>query len=89
MKPLIIPKKSDKQIEEEIDSILTGKDHSNRGKMLRTAAKTLRVLHSEEDIKKMFIKEYKKKYGELQSGKKTLEQIKQEAIEDSRKAKGE
>jgi hypothetical protein len=87
MKQIKIQPKSRKQIEDEIDGILAGKDRSQRGTMLRNAANALRVMNTAEEIRQMFIQEYIKKYGELESGKKTIEQIKQEALKDSQKAK--
>lgn len=86
MKKMVIPKKTDKQIEEEIEGVLNGKDKSYRGIMLRNAAKALSVHKSKEEIKKMFIEEYKKKYGLLQTGKISLDELKAGAVKDAKKA---
>lgn len=86
MKKMVVPKKTDKQIEQEMEDVLNGKDKSYRGRMLRNAAKALSLHKSKEEIKKMFIQEYKKKYGDLQKGKTTLEQVKQEAVKNAKKA---
>ena len=86
MKKMVIPKKTDKQIEEEIEGVLNGKDKSYRGIMLRNAAKALSVHKSKEEIKKMFIEEYKKKYGLLQTGKISLDELKEGAVKDAKKA---
>ena len=88
MKQPVIPHKTDKQIEEEITNILNGKDRSQRGAMLRKASNALTLFKgmSKEQVKAMFIAEYKKKYGDLQTGKKTLDQIKSESVADAKAA---
>jgi len=83
-----IKPKTRKEIEEEIDSIITGKDRSQRGKMLNKAYKTLCVIKPAEQVRQEFIDEYVKKYGEISSGKKTIEELKQESMDDIKKAKG-
>jgi len=88
MKPMIkVPKKTKEEITKEITDILKGKGHGQREIMLRTAAKSLRIFNSEEEIINLFVKEYIKKYGQIESGEKTLEQIKQEATKDIASAK--
>ena len=88
MKDMIkIPKKSKEEIEKEITDILKGKGHGQREIMLRMASKSLRVFNTQEEVIKLFVDEYIKKYGQLESGEKTLEQIKQEAIKDTATAK--
>lgn len=86
MKEIKIQPKSREQIETEIGNILAGKDHSQRGMMLRNAARALSAFNTKEEIKEMFVKEYIKKYGQLERGEKTIEQIKQQAIKDSKDA---
>jgi hypothetical protein len=66
---IIIPHKTGKQIEDEIDKILAGKDRSVRGRMLFGAAKALLLHKSKEEIRNEFIAEYKKKYGALETAK--------------------
>lgn len=87
MKALKVKFKTDKEIENDIDACLSGRDKSQRGTMLRSAAKALSLMKTKEEIRQLFIDEYKKKYGDLYSGKKSLEQIKQESLEDAKKAK--
>ena len=82
-----IKPKTRKEIEEEIDSIITGKDRSQRGKMLNKAYKTLCVIKPAEQVRQEFIEQYVKKYGEISSGKKTIEELKQESMDDIKKAK--
>jgi hypothetical protein len=88
MKQPEIPFKTDKQIEDEIENILSGRDRSQRAAMLRKASNALTLFKgmSKEQVKEMFIAEYKKKYGDLQTGKKTLEQIKSESIAEAKAA---
>ena len=83
-----IKPKTRKEIEEEIDSIITGKDRSQRGKMLNKAYKTLCAIKPAKQVRQKFINEYVKKYGEISSGKKTIEELKQESMDDIKKAKG-
>ena len=83
-----IKPKTRKEIEEEIDSIITGKDRSQRGKMLNKAYKTLCVIKPAKQVRQKFIKQYVQKYGEISSGKKTIEELKQESMDDIKKAKG-
>ena len=87
MKETKIKPKTRKQIETEIDSIITGKDRSQRGKMLNKAYKTLCVIKPAKQVRQEFIDEYVKKYGEISSGKKTIEELKQESMDDIKKAK--
>jgi hypothetical protein len=77
-----------RQIEDEIENILSGRDRSQRAAMLRKASNALTLFKgmSKEQVKEMFIAEYKKKYGDLQTGKKTLEQIKSESIAEAKAA---
>jgi len=82
-----IKPKTRKEIEEEIDSIITGKDRSQRGKMLNKAYKTLCVIKPAKQVRQKFIKQYVQKYGEISSGKKTIEELKQESMDDIKKAK--
>lgn len=82
-----IPFKTDKEIEIEITEILEGKGKHKHGRKLRKAAKVLSVLKTPEEIKQLFIDEYKKKYGALQSGKISLEELKNQSVKDAEKAK--
>ena len=85
MKQPKIPFKSDKEIETEITEILEGKgNHPHAGK-LRKAAKMLGVFKTKEEIKQMFIEEYKKKYKPLQKGKITLEELKKQSVDSVKK----
>jgi len=88
MKEPIIPQKTDKQIEEEIDRILTGKDRSPRAIMLRNAARTIGLQPgmTKELVRFNFIQEYKKKYGLLQTGKTTIAKIQKESLEEIEQA---
>ena len=82
-----IKPKTRKEIETEIDSIITGKDRSQRGKMLNKAYKTLCVIKPAKQVRQEFIDEYVKKYGEISSGKKSIAQLKEESLADMKKAK--
>lgn len=82
-----IPTKTRTEIEQEIEDVLSGKDKSKRGKMLRRASKGLMFTMSKEQIKDLFVKEYIKKYGELSSGKITIEELKEQSLKDSKKAR--
>jgi len=86
MKVKIKPK-SREEIEKEIDDILAGKDKSPRGIMLRNASKALKFHKTNKEIRDLFVEEYVKKYGELSSGKKSVEQLKEESLADIKKAK--
>lgn len=80
-----IPTKTREQIEKEIDYSLSNKDQSQRGKMLKKARFALLALYPKEKIREMFIDEYIKKYGELKTGKTSLEQIHKESITNAKK----
>jgi len=74
-----IPSKSRKEIELEINNIYDGKDHTPRGLMLKRAMIPLKMTMSRQEIIDLFVGEYVKKYGELSSGKKSLENLKKES----------
>jgi len=74
-----IPDKTREEIEKEIKNIYDGKNHTPRGLMLKRAMIPLKLTMSEKEIINLFVKEYVKKYGELSSGKKSLEDIKKES----------
>ena len=82
-----IPYKTDKEIEKEITEILDGKGNHPHGNKLRKASKILSMYKTKEEIKQLFIEEYKKKYKPLQKGKTTLEEIKKESLEAAAKTK--
>jgi len=88
MKKEKIPKKSLKEIETEIDNIIIGKDKTTRGRMLHKAYLTLSTIKPAKQVRKEFIDEYVKKYGEISSGKKSIAQLKEESLADMKKAKG-
>jgi len=74
-----IPNKTKKEIVQEINNIYDGKDHTPRGVMLKRAMLPLKMTMSRQAIVGMFVAEYVKKYGELKSGKKSLEDLKKES----------
>ena len=76
MKPLVIPKKTDAQCEEEIDAIMSGKNKSRNAWIVRRFISLHRKLgESDSFIRSMLINEYKTKYGLLQTGKITAEEL--------------
>ena len=84
-----IPHKTDKQIEKEITRILEGKDKSIRGKMLLKAAQTLILTgKTKEQVKTEFITQYKKKYGALETGKISLNELKKQSEAEIKQATG-
>ena len=79
---VIIPKKTREQITLEMENVFNGKDKSQRGTMLRSAIKVLMLTKPKEEIKKEFIEEYIKKYGELQTGKISLDKLRKDSEKD-------
>jgi hypothetical protein len=78
------PNKTEETMRNEFRNIMLGKDNSMRGRMLRNAGKALMIKDglTIDQIVEYFVAEYKKKYADLQSGKKTLEDIKKESMQD-------
>ena len=72
------PTKTREQVEKEMDDVFSGKDKSGRAKMLKKAAFAMKAFKTKEEIKQVFVEEYIKKYGELSSGKTSLNKIKKE-----------
>jgi hypothetical protein len=84
-KPKVIPFKSREDIEKEVTEILEGKgNHPHAGK-LRKAAKVLSAFKTKEEIKELFIEEYVKKYGLLQTGKISLDELKKQSVAEIKK----
>ena len=83
--PKIEPKTRE-QITQEIENVLNKKDNSPRAKMLRKAAFALKALKTQDEIKAMFIEEYIKKYGELQTGKVSLKELKEQSTKSAQEA---
>ena len=82
-----IEPKTREEIEKEIDDVLSGKDKTQRGNMLRKSVLVLKAFKTKEQIRQLLIDEYVKKYGEISSGKKSIKQLKKESLEDIEKAK--
>jgi hypothetical protein len=78
MKKQMIPYKTDEEMEMEVKEILAGKGHHPHGGKLRQAAKMLRAFKSKEEIEKLFIEEYKKKYKPLMNGTVSLGELKKQ-----------
>jgi hypothetical protein len=83
------PKKSDEDIEKEMRNIITGKDKSLRGRMLKQGMTAIMIKDGigTEEVIKLMVAEYKQKYSDLCSGKKTLDDIKKESLRDVEEAK--
>ena len=76
MKPLVLPQKTDKQCEEEIDAIISGKNKSRNAWIVRRFISLHRKLGEHDSfIRSMLINEYKIKYGLLQTGKISPEEL--------------
>ena len=80
-----IPTKTREEIVKEIDDIFAGRDHSERGKLILRTSIPLKALMGEEKVKAMFVEEYIKKYGELKTGKKSVETMKKESEAELKK----
>jgi len=83
-----IEPKTRAEITQEIEDIFAKKINTKRAKMLRKASTALRSLKSQEEIKELFVEEYVKKYGELSSGKTTVEELKKSSVQDAKQAQG-
>lgn len=84
---IVYPKKTMKEIQQEMKDIIKGKDKSQRGIMLRRASKALSITMTEEQVINFLSKEYAKKYGELQTGKTDIKKLKQDSIKKIEQAK--
>lgn len=84
---IVYPKKTMKEIQQEMKDIIKGKDKSQRGIMLRRASKALSITMTEEQVIDFLSKEYAKKYGELQTGKTDIKKLKQDSIKQIEQAK--
>jgi len=92
MKFLQTKPKTREEITLEIDNILNKKDKSMRGRMLYKSYQTIMVMNpqaTKESIRNEFIEAYIKKYGELVTGKKSLDNIKKEAENDIQNLKNQ
>lgn len=87
MKQNKIKKKTRKEIEQDIENVLNGKDKSQRGKMLRMASKPLLITQTKEEVKKMFVDEYVKKYGLLEKGKISVKELKKQSLKEIEQSK--
>ena len=84
---IVYPKKTMKEIQQEMKDIIKGKDKSQRGIMLRRASKALSITMTEEQVINFLSKEYAKKYGELQTGKTDIKKLKQDSLKQIEQAK--
>ena len=76
MKQINIPKKTDAQCEEEIDAIMSGKNKSRNAWIVRRFISMHKKLGEPDTfIREMLIREYKIKYGLLQTGKISPEEL--------------
>jgi ParB-like chromosome segregation protein Spo0J len=83
-----IPFKTDKQCEEEIDNIISGRNKALNARIVRTWIKARLTVEPIETIRSNLIREYKQKYGDLQKGKKTIDEIQKEAVKEIKQATG-
>ena len=79
LKKTKVPEKTREEIEKDIDNAISGNDKTQRGLMLRRSALGLMAFYPKEKIRQMFIDEYIKKYGELKTGKTTLNKLKKDS----------
>lgn len=87
MKNLKLSYKSDEQCMQDIDDIISGKNKSRNAWIVRRFISARKLAgDTPEVIRMMLFREYKQKYGDLQSGRKTAEQIKKESIEEIKQA---
>ena len=90
MKGHVIPRKTWKECEQEIENIMSGKNKSRNAWIVRRFISARKLAGDpEETIKNMLTIEYHAKYGQLSSGKTSLEQLKKDSLNDLKKAKGE
>ena len=88
MKGMAIPRKTWQECETEIENIMSGKNKSRNTWIIRRFISARKLAgDSEETIKEMLTIEYHKKYGELSSGKTSLEQMKKNSLKDLKSAK--
>jgi hypothetical protein len=89
---LDIPKKTDKQIEEEMKQLLLGRHRlGSKNWILQKAMTAIMVkegLTPEQALVKM-VAQYKQNHKELVSGEKTIEQLKTESVNNLRKVQEE
>jgi hypothetical protein len=83
MKPLVLAPKTDAQCEEEIDNIISGKNKSRNAWIVRRFISMHKKLGEPDSfIRQMLINEYKIKYGLLQTGKITPEELLKKSQEE-------
>ena len=76
MKSLVLVPKTDAQCEEEIDNIISGKNKSRNAWIVRRFISIhKRMGEPDSFIRQMLINEYKIKYGLLQTGKISPEEL--------------
>ena len=73
-KPKIKPK-TDKECEQEIDNIISGKTKTMGATIVRQWIKARLAVEPMDSIRKNLILEYKTKYGQLATGKTSLKKI--------------
>jgi hypothetical protein len=78
MKEPKVKPKTDAECAAEIDGIISGKNKSMGARIVRAWIKGRQTIEPMEQIRANLIKEYKQKYGELASGKKTIKDIQRE-----------
>jgi len=90
MKNLKIPFKTDKQCEEEIDNIISGKNKSRNAWVVRRfIALHKKMGEPESFIRDALVREYKIKYGQLQKGKISLEELAKQSEAEIKQAANE